>query len=80
MNKICYSIDCNENILMSVTMKWWNNFTLAEKAVVLIDIILMISLLILTKNNVFPQPVGVLLIFLVAISILLALALLINRK
>lgn len=61
-------------------MKWWKCFTLLERFVVILDIVLFVSIAILTKNGYFPSIVGVLLISLLTISILLLIGLLFNRK
>lgn len=61
-------------------MKWWKNFTVVERIVFIINIILFIAVFILTQKGYFPSTVGVAFIALISISIILILALMFNRK
>lgn len=61
-------------------MKWWNNFTLIEKAAIIVNLLLLAIIYLLLKHNFIPTLVGILFIALSTFGLLLSIVLLINRK
>ena len=61
-------------------MKWKRKFSFVEKIVVALNICLFIVVIALTKVGFFPSTVGFVFLLLISISIILTVALLLNKK